>query len=87
MLQVRDVPDDVHRELVLRAAREGVSLSRFVLTRLERLTERPPVDVVLARAAARGGRLSASEAVDAIRAAREARDEELMRRAAGGTDT
>lgn len=77
MLQVRNVPDPVHVELRRRAAREGMSLSAFVLRELERLTQRPPVDEVLARAAARGGRLSLLDAADAVRAEREARGRHL----------
>jgi len=31
MIQVRNVPDEIHRELKIRAARKGVSLSDYVL--------------------------------------------------------
>lgn len=31
MIQVRNVPDEIHRELKVRAARQGVSLSDYVL--------------------------------------------------------
>jgi plasmid stability protein len=41
MIQVRDVPDDVHRTLKTRAAREGMSLSDFLKRELERVAERP----------------------------------------------
>ncbi len=43
MLQVRNVPDEVHSILKARAAREGVSLSDFVKRELERTAERPSV--------------------------------------------
>jgi len=41
MLQVRNVPDQVHSTLKARAAREGMSLSDFVKRELERTAERP----------------------------------------------
>lgn len=40
-LQVRDVPEDVHRTLKARAALAGLSLSEFVLQELERVAKRP----------------------------------------------
>ena len=54
-IQVRNVPDEVHREAKARAAREGISLSDYVLRVLERslevppFEEAPPVEDVLAR--------------------------------------
>ena len=41
MLQIRDVPDDVHRTLKARAAQEGMSLSDLIKRELERSAERP----------------------------------------------
>jgi antitoxin FitA len=41
MLQVRNVPEDVHRTLKSRAAREGMSLSDFIKRELARAAERP----------------------------------------------
>ena len=41
MIQVRDVPDEVHSTLKARAAREGMSLSDFIKKELERAAERP----------------------------------------------
>jgi plasmid stability protein len=41
MIQVRDVPDEVHRTLKSRAAREGMSLSDFLKKELARAAERP----------------------------------------------
>ena len=35
MIQVRNVPDDVHRELKARAAKRGVPLSDYVLRLIE----------------------------------------------------
>ncbi len=41
MLQIRHVPDDVHRRLKARAALAGMSLSDFALAELQRSLERP----------------------------------------------
>ncbi len=73
MIQVRNVPDDVHREAKARAARAGLSLSDFLLRELEQALSVPPVEEVLARIAARE-RLEPSEsAAELVRAERERR--------------
>jgi len=41
MIQVRDVPEEVHSTLKARAAREGMSLSDFIKQELERTAQRP----------------------------------------------
>jgi len=41
MIQMRDVPDDIHRILKSRAVREGMSLSDFLKRELARAAERP----------------------------------------------
>lgn len=40
-IQIRNVPDTVHRALKTRAAAEGRSLTEFALTELTRSLERP----------------------------------------------
>jgi len=52
MLQIRDVPDDVHRQLKARAALAGMSLSQFALRELERVARQPTRAEVLERLAA-----------------------------------
>ena len=49
MVQVRNVPEDVHRELKVRAAQAGTSLSEYVLAELVRLTARPTLDQLAER--------------------------------------
>ena len=66
MLQVRNVPDEVHTELRRRAAAAGVSLSDYVLRELERIAARPPVAEVLARSASRRLDLSVADVVQAV---------------------
>jgi plasmid stability protein len=41
MIQIRNVPDDVHRVLKERAAEEGMSLSAYLLRDISRAAERP----------------------------------------------
>jgi plasmid stability protein len=50
MIQVRDVPEALHRTLKARAAREGMSLSDFIKRELERTAERPTMKEWLERA-------------------------------------
>jgi plasmid stability protein len=73
LLQIKNVPDDVHRTLKARAALAGMSLSEYALAELRRAAERPTRDEILARVAARPRpRLRRTPAV-AIRAERDSR--------------
>ena len=49
MIQVRNVPDDVHRKLKARAAVEGMSLSAYALRELESGLERPTTAELMQR--------------------------------------
>lgn len=51
MLQIRNVPNEVHRRLKSRAALVGVSMSDYVLREIERMLSRPTRDEVFARIA------------------------------------
>jgi len=44
MLQVRNVPDRLHRRLKERAARRGMTLSAYVLEELESIADELPMD-------------------------------------------
>ena len=44
MIQIRHVPDELHRRLKARAALEGLSLSDYLMREVERLAERPTVE-------------------------------------------
>ena len=41
MIQIRNVPESLHRRLKARAAMEGVSMSLFVRREIERVLARP----------------------------------------------
>ncbi len=49
MIQVRNVPDALHSELVRRAEEKGVSLTAYVQAILEREVARPPREEILRR--------------------------------------
>lgn len=71
VIQVRNVPDEVHRVLRTRAAASGVSLSEFALSELERVALRPPVTELLLRARARAGGPETESIVAAVRSGRD----------------
>ena len=73
MIQIRNVPDDVHREIKARAARAGMTLSDYLKREVERLVSRPSVDDVLARVGARTRPDLDESIVDAVREERSAR--------------
>jgi plasmid stability protein len=54
MIQVRNVPDRLHRELRRRAKRRGQTLTAFVQEILEREVSRPDPQDVYARIESRG---------------------------------
>jgi plasmid stability protein len=41
MIQIRNVPDSLHRKLKARAAMEGMSLSDYLFAEIRRSAERP----------------------------------------------
>jgi hypothetical protein len=67
MIQVRNVPDDLHRSLKERAAREGTTMSDLILNELPRLAHRPSPQQLLERIQQRapvGGRPAADLLTD-----------------------
>ncbi len=55
LIQIRNVPEDVHRALKARAGAEGVSLSDYVLRQVTRLARTPTPEELDDRLRARGG--------------------------------
>ena len=49
MIQIRNVPDDLHRALKVRAAQEGTTMSDLILSELPRLADRPSPEQLLDR--------------------------------------
>lgn len=73
MLQIRNVPDDVHRGLKARAAMEGQSLSDYALGELRRAMERPTRRELLERVREQAPVQGGESSPDAVRAERDAR--------------
>ncbi len=73
-VQVRDVPDDIHEELVRRAHLAGQSLQQYLATQLTLIATTPSLDDVLDRIERRTkGRLPAADALAALDAERAGR--------------
>ena len=49
MIQIRNVPEDVHRKLKAKAALAGMSLSDYLLSEIASLADRPSLQEVLQR--------------------------------------
>ena len=48
-ITIRNVPDDVHKELKARAALRGQSMQEYLRRELERIASRPSADIWLER--------------------------------------
>jgi plasmid stability protein len=73
MIQIRNVPDDVHRTLKVRAAASRMSLSDFLLREVERIASQPTLDELLTRIKADRSAAPGEDSATAVRAEREAR--------------
>ncbi|MBV9153622.1 MAG: hypothetical protein JO204_17800 [Alphaproteobacteria bacterium] len=49
MVQIRNVPEKIHRQLKSRAALAGMSLSDYLLQEIRQIAERPTVEELLTR--------------------------------------
>ena len=49
MIQIRHVPDDVHKALKIRATKEGMSLSDFLRREVTRVAEQPTLEEMIER--------------------------------------
>ena len=67
MIQIRNVPDDLHRTLKIKAAEAGLTLSDYLLQMAEREASQVGWDVMLARLRTRRGASFGDAAVDIIR--------------------
>jgi plasmid stability protein len=73
MVQIRNVPRELHRRLKARAAIEGLSMSDYVLREIRKVLDRPTRDEVLARLQAQPVRRLRRSAAEVIRAERDSR--------------
>jgi len=66
-VQIREVPDDVHNELVRRAELAGQSLQQYLSAQLASIAATPTLDDVLDRIENRSkGQLSKADAVSSL---------------------
>ena len=74
-IQIKNVPPEVHQILRRRAAEEGMSLQEYLLAKLTEEARQPTPKEFWERVGQRtgGGRMSLKEAVEYIRADRDAR--------------
>ena len=73
MIQIRNVPDNLHREVKARAVHAGMSLSDYLLREVERLAEAPPIEEILARLAVRDRPQLSTSPAEAVRRERDSR--------------
>jgi antitoxin FitA len=73
MIQIRNVPEKVHRELKARAARAGMTLSDYLLDVIRKASERPEPELLLRRIRERAAVTVAESPAEAVRAERDAR--------------
>ncbi len=73
VIQVRNVPDEVHTSLREQASAAGVSLSEYVLAELVQVAGRSTNAQILLRAAQREGGFSREEIVAVVRSGRDQR--------------
>lgn len=73
MIQLRHVPDDLHRKLKARAALEGLSLSDYLLREVRWAAERPTLVELRHRLAQRTAAIPRVPPAKAVRAEREGR--------------
>lgn len=71
MIQIRNVPDVLHRKLKSRAALAGMSLSDYLLQQIREVAARPTIEEMRARLERRS---PVSVTVDPVRAVRAERD-------------
>ena len=73
MIQLRNVPDDLHRSLKARAALEGLSLSDYLLAEIRRAAARPTLAELADRLKRRAPTRVRPGPAEAVRREREGR--------------
>jgi plasmid stability protein len=73
MVQIRNVPTELHRRLKARAAIEGMSMTDYVMRELRKALDRPTRQEILDRLREQPVRRLKRRAAEVIRAERDAR--------------
>jgi plasmid stability protein len=73
MIQLRNVPDALHRKLKARAAQAGMSLSDYLIAEIRQVAEQPTMEEFRARLARLPMVELKESPVDSVRAERDSR--------------
>ncbi len=73
MIQIRNVPEDLHRRLKSRAALAGMSLSDYLLSEVRKVAVQPTLEEMLVRLRTRPETQLSESAADILRAERDSR--------------
>ena len=73
MIQIRNVPSELHRRLKARAALAGMTLSDYLLHEIRRVAERPSMEELRARLEQRSAISPSVPPARAVRAERDSR--------------
>ena len=73
MIQIRNVPDELHHLLKARAAMAGMSLSDYLLNEVRQVADRPTIDELRARLQRRSPIKPLVPPARAVRAERDSR--------------
>ncbi len=73
MIQLRNVPDNLHRNLKARAAMAGMALSDYLLSEIKEIAERPTLTELRERLHRRKPVLAQFDSARLVREEREAR--------------
>ena len=71
MIQIRNVPGELHRQLKSRAALAGMSLSDYLLSEIRQVAERPTINELRARLHSRAETAPITPPAEAVRAERD----------------
>jgi plasmid stability protein len=74
MIQLRHVPDDLHRKLKASAAMDGLSLSDYILREVRQFADKPTMSEMRERLARRKPVHMKTSPVEILRALRDGRD-------------
>jgi plasmid stability protein len=74
MIQLRHVPDDLHRKLKASAAMDGLSLSDYILREVRQFADKPTMSEMMERLARREPVNMKTSPVEILRAIRDGRD-------------
>src|ERR1039457_5729349 len=84
MIQLRHVPDDLHRKLKARAAMEGLSLSDYLIREVRQIAEKPTMSEMMERLARLTPVHLKTPPAEMVRALRDGRDRDWRIGADGG---